>query len=82
MVGLLRGLAGARSQRPARHQRLGHSPDWPTQPRPEGLCRSVPIFLRLLRAVSWGIPLFSVGTGAVVVTGKARVNSSRSRCAR
>ena len=46
MVGLLRGPAGARSQRPARHPRLGHRPDWPTQPRPEGLCRPVRIFLR------------------------------------
>src|ERR1035438_7824122 len=46
MVGLLRGPAGARSQRPARHPRLGHRPDWPTQPRPEGLGRPVRIFLR------------------------------------
>ena len=82
MVGLLRGPAGARSQRPARHQRLGHGPDWPTQPWPEGICRPVPIFLRPPRAVSWGIPLFSVGMGAVVVTGRAQVNSSRSGCAK
>ena len=46
MVGLLRGPAGAGSQRPARHPRLEHRPDWPTQPRPEGLCRPVRIFLR------------------------------------
>jgi len=45
MVGLLRGPAGACSQRPARHPRLGHRPDWPTQPRPEGLCRPAPISL-------------------------------------
>src|ERR1019366_9270883 len=46
MVGLLRGPAGARSQRPARHPRFGHRPDWPTQPRSEGLCRPVRSFLR------------------------------------
>jgi hypothetical protein len=63
MVGLLRGPAGARSQRPARQPRLGHRPDWPTQPRPEGLGRPVPSFLRPTRAIAWGIPLFSVGMG-------------------
>ena len=83
MVGLLRGPAGARSQRPARQQRLGYRLDWPTQPRPEGpmssranLPESTPrLFPREMRC-------FRLEKGAVAVAGRARVNSSGSGCVR
>ena len=74
MVGLLRGPAGARSQRPARQPRLGHCPDWPTQPRPEGLCRPVRIFLRPPQGYFVGNSVvFGRNGGAVVVAGRVGV---------